>query len=98
MELRTLLKLIELKPELYIGNNDIMALRHFLSGYIGASKEVDPNYDDWLFSDFRNHLAQKYRDNRDYDWATLIAAHEADGGTTDAFFRLISEYRSRSNL
>lgn len=96
MDLDLLLNKIEERPELFIGGRDIHALRHFLAGYILATGEQNPACCDKLFSGFTAYLARKYEDNRDYDWATLIAAHEADGGTTDAFFRLWSEYRTRS--
>lgn len=98
MKLNELLDQIERKPELFIGGRDIHALRHFLSGYILAMGEYDPTYHDELLPIFTAYLAQKYSDNRDYDWATLIAIHEADGDTVDAFFRLMSEYRSKCIL
>lgn len=97
MDIDLLLKRIEERPELFIGGRDIRALRHFLAGYIMAMEEWDPGYHDDLFSGFTAYLARKYDDKRSLDWASLIAAHEVDGGATDAFFRLWSEYRTRSN-
>jgi len=88
-----LLRKIEMRPELYIGCRDIHRLRAFLSGYSMAGGERDPGYsDDWLWQDFRAWLAERYDDRRASDWATLIADHEPDGQSTDAFFRLLGEY------
>lgn len=97
MDIDLLLNIIEERPELFIGGRDIHALRHLLSGYILAMEEQNPACRDKLLSGFTAYLARKYDDNRDYDWATLIAAHEADGGSTDAFFRLWAAYRTGSD-
>lgn len=98
MQLETLLEKIEHRPELYIGDRNIYNLRHFLSGYIVAMQETDAAYQDRLFGDFTAFLAQRYRDNRSFDWASLIAAHEPDGHTVDAFFRLLYTYYAANGL
>ena len=92
MELTALLRKIEACPQLYVGDAGIPGLRHFLCGYILSEKERDPGYQDWLFSDFTAFLAEKYRDGRGLDFALLIAANEADGASTDTFFRLLREF------
>ena len=92
MKLIDLLSQIEDKPQLFLGNDSIFALRHFLSGYIMAKKEHDPSYDDWLFSGFTSYLSQLYQDNRDFDWAALIDLHEPDRQSVAAFFRLVHKY------
>lgn len=92
MQLETLLERIERRPEWYIGNRNIYNLRHFSSGYLAAMKETDAAYQDWLLGDFAAFLARRYRDSRSFDWAALIAAHEPDGHTVDAFFRLLYTY------
>lgn len=94
MKLIDLLSQIENKPQLFLGNDNIFALRHFLSGYIMAEKERDPTYDDWLFSAFTSYLSQLYQDDRDFDWATLISLYEPDGYSVVAFFRLIHKYET----
>jgi len=83
-----LLRKIEKCPALYIGGKDIHRLRAFLSGY-GQDAMLR---DDWLWNGFREWLAERYSDTRAFDWASLIAAHEPDGDSTDAFFRLLNEY------
>lgn len=83
-----LLRIIEKRPELYIGYRDIHRLRAYLSGYGHAAC----THDDWLWNGFRQWLADRYSDTRAFDWATLIAEHEPDGHSTDAFFRLLNEY------
>lgn len=94
-DLIKLLRNVEKKPELFIGNRDIRSLRHFLFGYcIGRSLDT-PGYGEWLFGDFRNYLAALYRDNRSFDWCGLIRANEEDGGSTDAFFRLLDSFLAR---
>lgn len=91
--LRQLLEKIEKCPALYIGCKDIHRLRAFLSGYDHACEQTVPGYEyGWLWEDFRLWLAERYADRRAFDWATLIAAHEPDGQSTDAFFRLLNEY------
>lgn len=92
MELIDLLRQMERRPQLFLGTDDIFALRHFLSGYIMAEKEHDPAYHDWLFSGFPSYLSQLYQDDRDLDWATLIRLHEPDGDSVAAFFRLAHRY------
>lgn len=92
MELIDLLRQIERRPQLFLGTDDIFALRHFLSGYIMAEKEHDPAYHDWLFSGFPSYLSQLYQDDRDLDWAALIRLHEPDGDSVTAFFRLAHRY------
>ena len=92
MDLIDLLRQMERKPQLFLGSDDIFALRHFLSGYIMAEKEHDPAYHDWLFSGFPSYLSQLYWDERDLDWATLIRLHEPDGDSVAAFFRLAHRY------
>ena len=80
-------------PELYIGTRDIHRLRAFLSGYCQACGEQSAeSSESWLWEDFRIYLAQKYSDCRSLDWAGLIERHEPDGGSTDAFFRMLEEY------
>ncbi len=83
-----LLREIEKCPALYIGCKDIHRLRAYLSGYGYAASTQD----DWLWNGFREWLADRYSDTRTFDWASLIAAHEPDGDSTDAFFRLLNEY------
>ncbi len=91
--LRELLEEIEKCPALYIGCKDIHRLRAFLSGYDHACEQTVPGYEyGWLWEDFRLWLAERYADSRTSDWATLIAHHEPDGQSTDAFFRLLGEY------
>ena len=85
-ELLSLLIEIKKKPELYIGCKDIMFLRHYLSGYCMAKAELITGYGDWLFNDFRIFLAEKYQDNRSYDWSGLIIENEEEGNSTDTFF------------
>lgn len=46
MELIDLLRQMERRPQLFLGTDDIFALRHFLSGYIMAEKERDGAYHD----------------------------------------------------
>ncbi len=94
MKVTKLLQEIEKLPALYIGDHDIKKLRHFLSGYMTAVAEYCPEDIDWTWGDFNNYLAEKYADNRTFDWAGLIQCHEPDGDTTDAFFRLLHEFYS----
>lgn len=95
MTLKSLLEAIEQRPELFIGDHDINALRHFLAGYSAAMQEVDSSYDTSLFQKFTAFLSIKYNDDRDFDWATLIAMHEADNDTVSTFFRLLKEYHEQ---
>lgn len=83
---------IEKRPQLYIGNTDLTCLSHFLSGYCFAKAEDNNDCWKWLNGDFRAFLAEKYNDKRSYNWARLIIENEADGNSTDAFFRLLHEY------
>ena len=92
MELTVLLRKIEARPQLYVGDAGIYGLRHFLCGYIMSEKEHCPAYHDWLFSDFTAFLAEKYQDNRDLDFASLIVANGTGGNPTDIFFQLIREF------
>jgi len=94
MTLIDLLETIKVRPALYIGGKDICALRHFLSGYVVAMREIDHNYSDEVFAGFTVWLAERYKDDRDYDWNTLISVHEAGSVNTDTFFRLFEEYLS----
>ena len=98
MELDTLLSKMESRPQLWVGNDGIRGLRHFLCGYIMSQKEYFPAYQDWLFSDFTIFLAKKYKDNRGLDWASLIEKNEVDCNLTERFFSLIHEFRSTSNV
>ena len=93
--LDSLLRRIEPRPELFIGSRDIRALSHFLNGYIWAAKEEHPNFDDWIHTDFQSWLARKYNDIRTLNWCGLIRLHEPDGDSTDAFFRLLCEFRAK---
>ena len=83
---------IEKRPALYIGNTDLNRLGHFIGGYCFAKQEEDFDFGKWLFHDFTRYLVNKYRDSRTLNWYGLIAANEADGNSTDAFFRLLHEY------
>ena len=96
MPIDALLEEIEKRPELFIGDDGIRGLRNYLCGYIMAMCQVDSIYQDWLFTDFTVFLAEKYRDNRSFDWATLIQIHEASGNEIEDFFRLIREYKLNS--
>lgn len=87
-----LLKLLEPRPELYIGNRDITALDQFLGGFCFAAMQEHPGFDNWLHRDFRDHLAEKYADTRTVNWCHLIRDHEPDGHSTDAFFRMVHEF------
>jgi len=57
-----------------------------------AKQEDDTEYGKWLWDGFRTYLAEKYNDNRSFDWSGLILENEADGSTTDTFFRLLHDY------
>lgn len=94
MTVEKLLAEIEQKPELFIGRRDVLALRHFLTGYIIAMKELNTNFDDSLLDDFTRFLAQKYEDSRAFDWAHLIVANEKNDAFS-AFFRLLNEYSAQ---
>lgn len=94
MTLEELLAEIEQKPELFIGGRDVLALRHFLTGYIMAMKELNTNFDDSLLDQFTWFLAQRYDDRRDFDWAYLIAANEKEDAFS-AFIRLLNEYSAQ---
>ncbi|WP_298017233.1 hypothetical protein [uncultured Dysosmobacter sp.] len=98
MKLDTLLRTIEARPELFVGNDGIRGLRHFLCGYIMSEKEHLPTYQDWLFSDFTVFLSEKYKDCRSLDWASLIEENEADCNLIERFFSLIHEFKSTSNV
>jgi len=90
--LLNLLVEIEKRPGLYIGNTDLTCLSHFLGGYCFAKTEDNSEFGKWLNNDFRVFLAERYNDNRTYNWARLIIENEVDGNSTDAFFRLLHEY------
>lgn len=98
MDFNTMLSEIEKRPELYVGNGGITALRHYLCGYICAKEEHIPDYSNNFFSEFNAHLARKYNDTRSVDWACLIQTHEPDGDSTQAFFRLYHEFYSHSKI
>ena len=83
---------IEKRPGLWIGGTDIEALGHFLNGYCWAKSEGNERYGTWLFIDFTRYLAEKYEDERTYNWVGLIRENEPNGKSTDAFFRLLREY------
>lgn len=89
-----LLASIEADPILYIGSKDIKALRHFLCGWNHAAKSSAATQ--W-WSGFNEYLSRSYSDSSSRDWAGLIAAHEPDGDSTDAFFRLLHKFRSEQN-
>ena len=91
-ELQKLFFQIEKRPALYIGNTDLMCLGNFIGGYCFAKREENHDFGKWLYDDFRLYLAQKYNDDRTFNWYGLIRANEADGDSTDSFFRLLHEY------
>jgi hypothetical protein len=96
-----LLKLIleiEKRPALWIGSTDTRFLRHFLSGYCYAKSGATDGYRNWLFEDFRNYLAEKYEDVSTLDWSGLIIENEADGNSTDTFYRLLHEFLEKHPL
>lgn len=92
MKITEFLQKLEKCPALYIGDDDIRKLRHFLSGYIGAVEEYRPEDVDWNWNEFNDSLARKYSDYRTIDWSMLIWDHEPDGHSTDAFFRLHHDF------
>lgn len=91
-----LVDLLESNPALYIGSHGIAALDQFLGGYALAQLEENPMFDNWLQNEFTPWLAEKYHDTRTLNWCGLIRAHEPDGDSTDAFFRLVREFRAQS--
>ena len=95
--LELILKMEE-RPGMWIGNDNTDFLFQFLSGYCYAKLEGTDESSwvselgKWLFVDFREYLAERYKDSRTIHWAGLISANEVNGNSTDAFFRLLHEY------
>lgn len=85
-ELLDLIWKIERNPRLYLGDKSCARLFFFLSGYCAGKGWRSP------LTGFREWLAQRYGDLRSLNWQSLLEENEADGKSTDAFFRMLRLY------
>ena len=69
------LRLIEIRPELYLGCKDLRALNHLVAGYELAKLEQGAKPEEWL-DGFRLWLARRYKDSRSLNWCSLILCNE----------------------
>lgn len=89
-EVLELLKEIESKPALYIGNDqNVRCLFHFLNGW-GYAKQVWKNQESASLNEKMNaFLALNYNDLDSLNWAQLLIRHEGEEAAYGKFFEYL---------
>jgi len=92
--LKTLESLKEM-PGLYLGGRSLLALRHFVRGYLAREEELGIKHEQGInLNDFQKYIENLYNlDNTSKDCFTLVYDLSEDkDNALDLFFKLFDDY------
>lgn len=89
--IRELIKEMERRPEIYIGERSLSLLNAFINGWIyrNEASVIDIN----LLANFQDWIQKKYQITSSHSWARIISFHSSsDYKAFDRFFNLFNEF------
>jgi len=90
-----LLEQIELRPTMYIGEQNILCLKAFLDGWLLGVSDGGEAMD--VMVRFHNYIAEKYQISSTQSWAHILAFYSSDLTTAlDLAFREFRDFRKRN--
>lgn len=95
LDLYDLLRNIEKRPAMYLGQADLTHLGAFLSGYFFARRQsgIPETDQEKQFSEFQTWIEQKFNINNSQPWEKIIRFFAPDETTSlQQFFILLNEF------
>lgn len=87
-----ILEQIKEKPGLYIGKKSVLALSHFISGYLHAIHDLTGEYvrfDFQTFTEYKTGISTPAK-----HWSDILAVGRTDSEAFDLFFEYLEEYKT----
>jgi hypothetical protein len=101
MELYDLIRNIEKRPAMYLGQSSVTHLAVFLSGYSFARRQLNiaQSEQEKQFSEFQDWIQQKFNVNANQPWDKIILFFAQDEQSALAqFFVLLHEFQQENHL
>lgn len=98
-DLLHLLSVIKKRRQLFIGDDDLMALRHLVTGYCLCLQDHGIDVDDqWrAFDDFVHNMFAEKRDARSL-WTLIMGQSNDTNEAFNVFFDLLQQYCQKNSL
>lgn len=88
-----ILKRIEEKPLLYLGEKDLRRLRSFITGYLICEADNNQNESMMFFESFKNYFNGIYGLRSYYDWCSVLRQEsDSEEEAFDKFFELFNSF------
>lgn len=96
MKILDLLLLIEKRPIIYIGDGDLMILKHFVDGFCVCAQIHNIEYGEGELNDFMHYVLQFYHEQRVISLFQCISEHTKTKSEAFAcFFELLHIFRDK---
>ena len=88
-----LLMRIENRKELYIGNGDLLSLKHFIDGFCACAMEHDIDYGDQELRNFDTYVHDACMDNRTVSlFQAIVDCTKNEKESFELFYTLLHQY------
>ncbi len=99
MKALDLLVLIEKRPCIYIGDGDLMALKHFVDGYCVCAQSHELDYGESELREFSEYVLQFYREKRTISlFHCIIEQTKTKEEAFARFFKMLHMFRKSRTL
>lgn len=94
-----LIKMIKLKPGLYIGSKSLVKMRSFLDGYFFAMRCNNIEYNSVQYNNFNTWISKKYNIRTSELWDTyLLKVTNNEEDAFDLFFEELEGFMKENNF
>ncbi len=92
-DILNLIKMVKLKPGLYVGRKSLVKLRSFLDGYVFAMRYNNIKYNSVQYNMFNDWIASKYNIRTSELWDTYLPRiTNNEEKAFDLFFEELEEF------
>jgi len=88
---------IRQRPGLYLGHKSLVALRHYLNGYIDGINLNNDGVLESFYPGFQEFIQDRYHITSTHGWAEIIIFYsQSDEKAFDRFYELLNEFLEKT--